>query len=112
MLYPEVKYSPADITVRKPCEEWGYDVIYSEANPTNIVVCESHKKGTSRPSLAFPGHPVTELLDGFDYRERGCLSPIKLMAQITRRRSKVETFVGTMFNQVLLGQRSIWSLCK
>ncbi|KAI9329523.1 hypothetical protein BD770DRAFT_449668 [Pilaira anomala] len=82
------------------CRSWEIEPIFDD-NGIQIVVCPAHLTTSYRTNPAsiltnFPGPNIDQWLkeNEFSYRERACLSPVKIMSQITRGRSRNHNYCG------------------
>lgn len=91
LLYPEeVHFLYWENVELLPCIRWRQPPCFDEQYG-KIVVCNAHRKKQGVPSFVYPGPPFSLELN---YRERSCLSPIKIMSQTTRKLSSSRVFCG------------------
>jgi hypothetical protein len=94
LLYPsKVKFrNPPSGTTIVACTEWGFPPILTKDN--KIIVCSKHKtvQDWTAP-ISFPGN-IPQQLQNLNYLEQACLSPIKIMSQITRNISRRSYCLG------------------
>lgn len=72
------------------CNKWGYAPTYNTRG--HVMVCDNHRNlsliDKNQQNIVYPGAPLPEeIMQSLTYREKGALSPIKIMSSIVRRQS-------------------------
>lgn len=95
LLYPEEIqfHTYTGSTFESLFNEWGCETLRDVNDLRRVIVCDKHRLGESR-KISYPGINVQRLANQLSYRERGCLSPIKIMTRITRGRAEGRQYCG------------------
>lgn len=101
LLYEnDTKKVPCPIPINTiPCTTWGLPPIVDKND--QVIICKHHPSHTEPSTwispIIFPGH-IPLIIKDLSYLELACLSPIKIMSQITRSLSSQAYHLGHFKN--------------
>ncbi|KAI9473376.1 hypothetical protein BDB00DRAFT_214570 [Zychaea mexicana] len=97
VLYPKEKYlcTNEDIQLQDyPCVKWDIPPIVTDE--FKVAICKSHTKGDDDLVAYMPEllSPVLECTKNLNWRELACISPIRMLSEITRLGSRNGSIMG------------------